>query len=511
MITSVDLLRTERLTKSFPGVLAVDKVDFDVRAGEIHALVGENGAGKSTLIKILGGVYLPDSGKILLDGKEIAFSSTHQSQESKIAVIFQEFNLVPDLSVAENIFIGREPKTAFGTLVDFHRLNVRAAEILATLDMPLNVKSFVSDISVAERQMVEIAKALSHESRLIIMDEPTATLTEKEVRKIFEIVKNLRAKGVSIIYISHRLEEAFELADRITVMRDGRKVGTKLIGETNKSDVIEMMVGKVVKDYFAMAGTSTEAREPLLEVRNYSVADAVEDISFTLYKGEILALAGILGSGVHRMLQSLFGVIPKKGGEIFFQGRKVEINRPRDAIKLGIGYVTEDRKNAGLLPAMSVLHNLTIIIVRALSFLRGLFIRVREESRRFEGIRTMLDIKMAGPGQQIIYLSGGNQQKVLIGRTLLTDCKALILLEPTRGIDVGAKAEIHKMLRALADKGLAIILTSSELPELVNLPDRCIVLYKGRKAAEFTRETMDSEKLVAAQIGHSASEGGARP
>ncbi len=510
MSTSAELLRTEHLTKSFPGVLAVDKVDFDVRAGEIHALVGENGAGKSTLIKILGGVYLPDSGRIILDGKEVLFSSTHQSLENGISVIYQEFNLVPDLSVAENIFIGRAPKTALGTLIDFRRLNARAAEILATLDMPLNVKSFVADISVAERQMVEIAKALSHDSRLIIMDEPTATLTDKEVRKIFEIVKNLRARGVSIIYISHRLEEAFELADRITVMRDGRKVGTKLIAETNKSEIIEMMVGKVVMDYFAKAGAHADTREPLLEVRNYSVADAVEDVSFTLYKGEILALAGILGSGVHRMLQSLFGVIPRKGGQVFFQGREVSIDSPRDAIKLGIGYVTEDRKNAGLLPAMSVLHNLTIIIIRTLSFLRGLFIRDREEVRRFEGIRTTLDIKMAGPGQRIIYLSGGNQQKVLIGRTLLTDCKALILLEPTRGIDVGAKAEIHRMLRALADRGLSVILTSSELPELVNLPDRCIVLYKGRKAAEFDRETMDSEKLVAAQIGQSAAKGGAR-
>ena len=510
MSTATELLRTERLTKSFPGVLAVDKVDFDVRVGEIHALVGENGAGKSTLIKILGGVYLPDGGRIVMDGSEVLFASTHQSQENRISVIYQEFNLVPDLTVAENIFIGREPKTALGSLVDFRTMNARAAEILATLDVPLNARSYIADISIAERQMVEIAKALSHESRLIIMDEPTATLTEKEVRKIFEIVKNLRARGVSIIYISHRLEEAFELADRITVMRDGRKVGTKAIAETNKGEVIEMMVGKVVKDYFATAGERAESRQPLLEVRNYSVADAVEDISFTLYKGEILAIAGILGSGVHQMLQSLFGVVPKKGGEVFFQGRKVEIARPRDAIRLGIGYVTEDRKNAGLLPAMSVLHNLTIIIIRALALLRGLFIRDREEARRFEGIRSMLDIKMAGPGQRIIYLSGGNQQKVLIGRTLLTDCKALILLEPTRGIDVGAKAEIHRMLRELADKGLSVILTSSELPELVNLPDRCIVLYKGRTAAEFTRETMDSEKLVAAQIGHSTGQGGQR-
>jgi ABC-type sugar transport system ATPase subunit len=341
------------------------------------------------------------------------------------------------------------------------------------------------------------------------MDEPTATLTEKEVRKVFEIVQSLRQRGVSIIYISHRLEEAFELSDRITVMRDGHAVGTMVTAQTDRNAIIEMMVGKVVRDYFAVSGRHDTEREPVLEIRDYSVADAVDGISLTLYRGEILALAGVLGSGVHQLLQSLFGVVPKKSGEVLFEGRPVEIARPRDAIRLGIGYVTEDRKNAGLLPAMSVLHNLTIIIIRALTFLRGLFIRDTEEGRRFDEIRRRLDIKLAGHVQRIIYLSGGNQQKVLIGRTLLTDCKALILLEPTRGIDVGAKAEILRILRELADKGLSIMLTSSELPELVNLPDRCIVLYKGRAAAEFTRETMDSEKLVAAQIGH-AKAGGRR-
>jgi len=497
-----EFLRTVQLTKRFPGVVAVDKVDFDVRPAEIHALVGENGAGKSTLIKILGGVYLADSGHVLLNGREVSFSSTHESQLSGISVIFQEFNLIPDLTVAENIFVGREPKTAGGMLIDYRRLNARASEVLSTLDMPLDVRSYVSDLSVAQRQMVEIAKALSYESRLIIMDEPTATLTDKEVRKIFEIVNSLRQRGVSLIYISHRLEEAFELSDRITVMRDGRAVGTNATKETDKDAVIELMVGKVVREYFAAPTHGDAAREPVLEVRDYSVADAVEGLSFTLYRGEILALAGVLGSGAHRLLQSLFGVVPKKSGAVLFEGRPVEIGRPRDAIRLGIGYVTEDRKNAGLLPAMSVLHNLTIIIIRALALLRGTFIRDVEERRRFQEIRGRLDIKLAGPGQRIIYLSGGNQQKVLIGRTLLTDCKVLILLEPTRGIDVGAKAEIHRILRELADRGMSIILTSSELPELVNLPDRCIVLYKGKKAAEFTRQTMDSEKLVAAQIGH---------
>ena len=501
-----ELLRTYQLTKTFPGVVAVDKVDFDVRAGEIHALVGENGAGKSTLIKILGGVYMADSGRVSFDGRDVSFSSTHQSQTNKISVIYQELNLVPDLSVAENIYIGREPKSA-GLLINWRRLNAQAQAMLDRLDVAIDPRAYVADLPVAQRQMVEIAKALSYESKLIIMDEPTATLTEKEVLKIFEIVKALRSQGVAIIYISHRLEEAFELSDRITVLRDGRKIGTKSTRETDRDEIIEMMVGKVVKDYFAETAATAAAKEVLLEVRGYSVAEHVEDISFRVHKGEILALAGVIGSGVHGLLQSLYGVIPRKSGEVIFEGRKVNIEKPKDAIRLGIGYVTEDRKNAGILPDMSALHNLTLTIIRAVCLLKGLFIRGREELERFQRMKQTLDIKLAGPNQRIIFLSGGNQQKVLIGRTLLTDCKALILLEPTRGIDVGAKAEIHRILRELADRGLAVILTSSELPELVNLPDRCIVLHKGRIAAEFTRETMSSEKLVAAQIGHAKDAG----
>jgi ribose transport system ATP-binding protein len=496
-----ELLRTFELCKTFPGVVAVDRVDFDVRPGEIHALVGENGAGKSTLIKILGGVYLADGGRIELEGREVSFSSTHQSQESQISVIYQELNLVPDLSVAENIYIGREPKTA-GLLINWRRLNGQAREMLDRLDVKIDPRAYVADLPVAQRQMVEIAKALSYQSKLIIMDEPTATLTEKEVLKVFEMVKALRAQGVAIIYISHRLEEAFELADRITVLRDGRKIGTKETSQTDKDEIVEMMVGKVVKEYFAEAAAPAGPKEVLLEVRNYSVADHVEDVSFTVHKGEILALAGVIGSGVHGLLQSLYGVLPKKAGEVLFAGRKVNITKPKDAIRLGIGYVTEDRKNSGILPDMSALHNLTLIIIRALSWLRGLFIRGRQEMERFQRMKQTLDIKLASPGQRVIFLSGGNQQKVLIGRTLLTDCKALILLEPTRGIDVGAKAEIHRILRELADRGLAVVLTSSELPELVNLPDRCLVFYKGRIATEFNRESMSSEKLVAAQIGH---------
>ena len=500
------ILELHGVTKTFPGVIALKNVDFDVKRGEVLALVGENGAGKSTLIKLLGGVHQPDAGNIIFDGNERIFQSTQESQESQISVIYQEFNLVPDLSVAENIFIGREPKSAGGLLINWKKINAKAKEILDRLDSDIDTRKFVADLPVAERQMTEIAKALSFESKLIIMDEPTATLTDKEVRKLFEIVKKLRAEGVSIIYISHRMEEAFELSDRITVLRDGEKIGTKVTAETNENEIIEMMVGKVVQDYFE-EGESKTAEEVVMDVRDYEIADYVNGVSFQLHRGEILGVAGVIGSGVHQLLGSLDGKKKKKAGEVIFEGRKVNISSTKDAIKLGIGYVTEDRKETGIFPDMSVLHNISLIIVRTLTFFKNLFIKEKEEIDRFEEIRDKLSIKLADKNQKIIYLSGGNQQKVVIGRTLLINCKVLILLEPTRGIDVGSKAEIHRILRHLADNGMSIIFTSSELPELVNLPDRCIVLYKGKKTNEFSRETMDTEKLVAAQIGHTMTAG----
>ncbi len=506
MPTNDTILELRGVTKTFPGVVALRNVDFDVRRGEVLALVGENGAGKSTLIKLLGGVHQPDAGTITFDGRETIFTSTQESQESQISVIYQEFNLVPDLSVAENIFMGREPKTAAGLLINWKKLNADAKLVLDRLDSDIDTRKFVADLPVAERQMTEIAKALSFESKLIIMDEPTATLTDKEVRKLFEIVKKLRSEGVSIIYISHRMEEAFELSDRITVLRDGEKIGTKITKETNENEIIEMMVGKVVQDYFEK-GASKTADEVVMEVRNYEIADYVEDVSFQLHRGEILGVAGVIGSGVHQLLGSLYGAVPKKNGEVLFEGKKVEISSTRDAIRLGIGYVTEDRKETGIFPDMSVLHNISLIIVRTLTFFKNMFIKEKEEVARFEEIRERLSIKLADKDQKIIYLSGGNQQKVVIGRTLLINCKVLILLEPTRGIDVGSKAEIHRILRHLADNGMSIIFTSSELPELVNLPDRCIVLYKGKKTSEFTRDTMNTEKLVAAQIGHTMNVG----
>ncbi len=500
-----NLISLKKITKTFPGVVAVNNVDFDVRKGEVHALVGENGAGKSTLIKILAGVYKPDEGVIHLDGKDVVFGSTQESQANKISVIFQEFNLMPSLTVAENIFIGREPKM-LGGLINWRKLNKDAGDILDKLDVDVDPKKNVGDITLAGKQMVEIAKALSFETKLIIMDEPTATLTEKEVKKLFEIIRNLRDRGISIIYISHRLEEAFALSDRVTVLRDGKKIGTKNTKETNENEIIEMMVGKVIKDYFGdEVKVDIEKKEPILEVKDYSIADHIYDINLKLYKGEILSIAGILGSGAHHLLKSLYGIVPIKSGEVFFEGKKVEINKPRDAIKLGIGFVSEDRKDDGALPDMSVLQNLSIIIIKTLTFLKGLVIKAKREKEVFDDMKDKLDIKFSDYNQKIIYLSGGNQQKVIIGRTLVTNCKVLILSEPTRGIDVGAKAEIHKIMRELARKGISIIMSSSELPELVNLSTRTIVLYKGKIVEEFTRENIDEEKLVASQIGQTVN------
>ncbi len=494
-------LKMNNITKVFPGVVALKNVNLDVNHSEVHALVGENGAGKSTLIKILSGLYKPDTGDIFLAGKKVTFSNTYQAQQNKIAVIYQEFNLIPDLSVAENIFVGREPKIFGNLFINWRKLNSEAKKILDKLDISLDCKRFVSELSVAERQMVEIAKALSLDAKLIIMDEPTATLTEKEVIKLFEIINELRKNGVSIIYISHRLEEAFKLSDRITVLRDGEKIGTKITSETNQDEIISMMVGKVVKDYFGGEKTTSISKEVILEVKDYNIADHVYDINFKLFKGEILGFAGVLGSGIHSLLKSIYGVVPKTSGKIFFEGKQVDIKSTKDAIKLGIGFVTDDRKGEGLLYDMSVMQNLTIIIVKMLTFIKGLFIRSKDEKAVFLKMSKELDIKYADFNQRIIFLSGGNQQKVIIGRTLLSNCKILILLEPTRGIDVGAKAEIHRILKELTKKGISIILSSSELPEIVNLTDRCIVLYKGRITAEFNKENMDEERLVAAQIG----------
>ncbi len=502
MNTNNAFIELKNIKKIFPGVVALDEVDFDVRSGEVHALVGENGAGKSTLIKILGGAYQQDEGEIIIEGKPESITSTSAAQRLKIAVIYQEFNLVPDLTVAENIFIGREPKIA-KTFINWKKINSDAAEILKKLDIKINPAKFISELSVAEKQMIEIAKSLSIDAKLIIMDEPTATLTEKEVIKLFSVIKELRKKNVSIIYISHRLDEAFELSDRITVLRDGKKIDTKKTSETSQDEIVSLMVGKVVKSYFSQQREKTNKSDVVMEVRNYNIADGVYDINFKLHKGEILGFAGILGSGIHLLLRSLYGATQKTSGEVYFEGEKVDIGRPLDAIKLGIGYVTEDRKGEGLLNDMSVLENLSIVIIKMLTFFKGLIIKQKKEVQVFNDISKELDIKYASLNQRIIYLSGGNQQKVIIGRTLVSDCKVLILLEPTRGIDVGAKAEIHKIMIKLANQGISIIMASSELPELVNLTDRCFVLYKGRMVAEFDRSNMDEEKLVAAEIGKS--------
>jgi ABC-type sugar transport system ATPase subunit len=399
-------IELKKIRKIFPGVVALEDVDFDVRYGEVHALVGENGAGKSTLIKILGGAYQPDGGEIIIEGKQSSITSTFMAQHYKIAVIYQEFNLVPDLSVAENIFIGREPKIG-RSFVNWKKINSDAAEILKKLDIDINPKKYISDLSVAEKQMIEIAKSLSMDAKLIVMDEPTATLTEKEVIKLFSIIEELRKKGVSIIYISHRLDEAFKLSDRITVLRDGKKIETKKTSETNQNEIVSLMVGKVVKDYFSGKKQKTGDEEVVMEARGINIANSIYDVSFKLHKGEILGFAGVLGSGIHHLLRSLYGAERKAGGEFYFEDKKVEINKPSDAIRLGIGYVTEDRKGEGLLYDMSVLQNLSIIVIKVLTALKGLFIKQKKELDVFNKMAGELDIKYASINQRIIYLREG--------------------------------------------------------------------------------------------------------
>ncbi|HAX17764.1 MAG TPA: D-xylose ABC transporter ATP-binding protein [Actinobacteria bacterium] len=495
MNTNNIFIELKNIKKIFPGVVALEDVNFDVGYGEVHALVGENGAGKSTLIKILGGVYQPDAGEIIIEGKKESITNTSTAQRLKIAVIYQEFNLIPDLSVAENIFIGREPKIA-KSFINWKKINNDASEIMKKLDININPRKFISELSVAEKQMIEIAKSLSMDAKLIIMDEPTATLTEKEVVKLFSIIKELKKKNVSIIYISHRLDEAFQLSDRITVLRDGKKIETKKTMETNQDEIVSLMVGKVVKNYFSEEREKPDESKVVMEIKNYNIAGTVYDMNFKLYQGEILGFAGILGSGIHHLLRSLYGATQKTSGEVYFEERKVEIRKPSDAIKLGIGYVTEDRKGEGLLNDMSVLQNISIIIIKMLTFFKGLLIREKKELEMFNDIAEELDIKYANINQRIIYLSGGNQQKIIMGRTLVSNCKVLILLEPTRGIDVGAKTEIYTLINQCVERGDAIIMISSELPELLGVADRIMVMRDGRVVDILDKENATQESVI---------------
>ncbi len=491
------VLEIRNVSKSFPGVKALDDVRFDVLPGEVHALLGENGAGKSTLIKIVSGVYRPDEGSVVILGEEVGFQSPLEAQAAGIATIYQELLLFPALSVAENIFMGHPPLTRSGT-VDWRAMRKKTVDLLESLDIhDLEPTEIVGALSIGNRQRVEIAKALSRDARILIMDEPTAALTEADVERLFDIVRKLRDRGVGIIYISHRLEEVFELADRVTVLRDGGYVGTSLVSDIGKDDLISMMVGRTIETLFPKV--DVEPGEIVLKVEALNRPPLTLDVDFSIRAGEIVGLAGLVGSGRSELAQAIFGVLPINSGSISLDGQKVEIANPRDARELGIAYVPEDRGIQGLIRPMTLRENLSLAVLEQLT--RGSFIDGRREQSLVGDAIKRFGIRASSSEHIVNKLSGGNQQKAVIAKWLATEPKLLIMDEPTRGVDVGAKAEIHRLMGKLVERGLAILMISSELPEILGMSDRILVMREGRLVAEFSREKADQEAIAAAMMG----------
>jgi len=501
----MSLLEMKNIVKEFPGVRALDGVSFTLEEGEFHALVGENGAGKSTLMKVLSGVYPYGTyeGEILVNGETRSFTGIRDSEQAGIAIVFQELSLVKELTVGENIFLGREPARL--GIVNWSELYHRASKLLSDLNLPIDPSLEVGTLGIGQQQLVEIAKALSQNGRILVLDEPTAALTESEVETLFGILRKLTARGVGIIYISHKLDEVFAMADRITVLRDGKTVGTHAAAELTKDKVISAMVGRDVGDIFPK--TDHELGETALDVKGLTVFSTdethrklVDDVSFSVRKGEVLGIAGLMGSGRTETLMAIFGAAPNESSrEVYVEGKRVNITSPSDAIEHGVGFVTEDRKRYGLILEQTILDNVTLAGLKKIS---GAFLTHRtRETLAANGPMRSLRIKANSPLTVTGTLSGGNQQKVVLGKWLLTHPKVLFLDEPTRGIDVGAKQEIYAEINKLAKEGLAIVLVSSELPEVLGLSDRVLVLRDGKVAGEFTRTEASPERVMAAATG----------
>jgi len=488
------LVEMAGITKEFPGVHALDNASFELRRSEVHALVGENGAGKSTLMKILAGIYSPDAGTIRVGGREVTITNPREAQELGISIIHQELNLMPHLTVAQNIFIGREPRGRLPFVVDDPALNRMTAELFERLHLRLNPRTRVADLAVAQQQMVEIAKALSFNAEVLIMDEPTAALTDTEIDELFRVIRDLREHGVGIVHISHRLEELKQISDRVTVMRDGRYIATMPIVEAPIPTIINLMVGRAIYEE-ARAAPEAAAEEVVLEVRGLNRGRVVRDVSFSLRRGEILGVAGLVGAGRTEVARTIFGADPKESGEIYVHGRKVDIRSPADAVHVGIGYLSEDRKRYGLATGMDVETNLVLASLRKFlaSFGR---INTRRTRSIAESNVKRLSIKTPSIRQKVRNLSGGNQQKVVIGKWLTADTDIMIFDEPTRGIDVGAKSEIYHLLNELARQGKSIIMISSELPEILRMSHRIIVMCEGRITGELNGADATQEQVM---------------
>lgn len=472
------LLEMKNVCKSFPGVKALQNVDFQLKSGEIHALLGENGAGKSTLIKVLGGIYHPEEGKIFIDGKEVAINDVSSARDNGISIIHQELVLVPHMTVAENIFLGREPKGTLG--INRAQMSREAQKMLDTFDLGIDADSEVSDLSIAQQQMVEIVKAISFNCRILVMDEPTSSISDREVAALFEIMRNLAKQGVGIIYISHKMSELNEVCDRVTVLRDGTYVGTREIVSTPKDELIAMMVGRELNQYYVRDHVKSE--EVVLKCEklndNRKKHNRVKDVSFEVHRGEIVGFAGLVGAGRSETMQCLFGLTKGSTGDIYLNGKKIEIRKAVDAINNGIAMVPENRKVEGLYHVQSVRFNSTIEVLH--EFINHLMVNSTREAQIAQEFIDKMRTKTPSQDQAVTNLSGGNQQKVMIGRWLATSPKLLILDEPTRGVDVGAKAEIYEIMNELTKQGVSIIMISSELPEIINMSDRVYVMYEGR-------------------------------
>jgi inositol transport system ATP-binding protein len=486
------LLEVENVRKEFPGVVALDDVSFKLRRGTVHALMGENGAGKSTLMKIIAGIYQPDQGSFRLKGQEIRLDSPLHALEYGIAMIHQELNLMPFMTVAENIWIRREPLTAFG-FVDHRALRRKTAELFGKLNINIDPEVEVRDLSVANRQMVEIAKAVSYDSDVLIMDEPTSALTEREVTHLFQIIRDLKAAGKGIVYITHKMNELFEIADEVSVFRDGRYIGTRGSDEVTRDDIIRMMVGREITQMFPKE--VVPIGDVVLSVENLSLEGWFHDVSFELRTGEILGVAGLVGSGRSNVAETLFGVSPATSGTIKIRGEPIRIHNPGIAMRHGMAFLTEDRKETGCFLILDVLANMQMAVLNR-GFVHAGFVDQGALTQACVSMKDALRVKTPDMHETVGNLSGGNQQKVLIGRWLLTKPKILILDEPTRGIDVGAKAEIHRLISQLARSGVAVLMISSEMPEVLGMSDRVMVMHEGRVTGIVDRKDADQVTIM---------------
>ncbi|MFD8004073.1 sugar ABC transporter ATP-binding protein [Streptomyces mirabilis] len=492
-----ELLRIEGIRKTFPGVVALDSVDFDLRRGEVHVLLGENGAGKSTLIKMLSGAYQPDSGRVLVDGEEVRVHGAQDSERLGIATIYQEFNLVPDLTVAENIFLGRQPRR-YG-LIDRKRMEAEAAELLERVGVSVSPRARVRELGIARLQMVEIAKALSLNARVLIMDEPTAVLTSEEVEKLFSIVRRLREDGVGIVFITHHLEEIAALGDRVTVIRDGKSVG-QVPASTTEDELVRLMVGRSIEQQYprVRAAGDDGSGAALLTVEGLTRDGVFHDVSFEVRAGEVVGIAGLVGAGRTEVVRAVFGADPYDKGAVKVAGSALRRHDVNAAMTAGIGLIPEDRKGQGLLLDASVEENLGLVTMRAAT--HGGLVDLKGQRAAAARIAEQLGVRMAGLGQHVRTLSGGNQQKVVIGKWLLADTKVLILDEPTRGIDVGAKVEIYQLVNELTAAGAAVLMISSDLPEVLGMSDRVLVMAQGRIAGELSADEATQDSVMALAV-----------